>query len=772
MPFTGCWSCCGDEVHYGIRCESLEGGQTHPTFSPPHTRHTTNQPRYTITTAREKWAESVAQHARVTARLQQNRQAARERRDKWQQEHDDFLSHEEQRRQDLLDPGSKLDNTYWERNPKPSLAPGSCLAGPTIKQRVEMASSTVFEKALATFKVENVPMLITTMKHNRDQQFFQDQGLKTLRHLSTFEAGRAACTKHGAISAVIIAQQAHPDSEDIQSLCVEVLGNFASSVDSQQVIIDDEDCTARSLKQLRMFQHHRHIAGKLLSVIRAVSSRVTRHGFLLNQDCPDLILAILKNFEEDTMVVADGLSVFENLAGSANGRKALIRMDIVSDCVRLLKKFRATKGKHLVLQAAVGVCTYCCNEKEGCLLVLKADGLLTVLNALKNMLGAEKFQLRGMVMVRNISRLNEGWEKLQSIRGAWQWIGQGTEKGNSLVHEHEGTLQNPGWCLGDAPNPTIYDRPLEEAYSLDYKWDTQRLREYMGMKYAWQNFNLGYNIASHENYFNIVSDLGLLPFKGELREDWYARLHTYEESNNVDLKALADKQGTSITKRIETRKEIEAMFEDTSNLLNWPDSRPGSRASAGSRVGSRGNRGESLMTYTRAGSRASSRGANKGSGIGGCGTPGTAESSNARALDPLRGRQTPNGAMSTPGTAGSSSGNVKFAGFEDFYEQNTVTEKHFDSTGRELTLSMFDVSKLISMQDQRGIGMVGTRPYSREVASSTTAVSFRPGDASKAPQLLAAMPFGSTRLIPGTELCKQMKCLVQALTLASKIAWP
>ena len=171
------------------------------------------------------------------------------------------------------------------------------------------------------------------MKHNRHQQFFQDQGLKTLRHLSTFEAGRAACTKHGAISAVIIAQQAHPDSEDIQSLCVEVLGNFASSVDSQQVIIDDEDCTARSLKQLRMFQHHRHIAGKLLSVIRAVSSRVTRHGFLLNQDCPDLILAILKNFEEDTMVVADGLSVFENLAGSANGRKALIRMDIVSDCV-------------------------------------------------------------------------------------------------------------------------------------------------------------------------------------------------------------------------------------------------------------------------------------------------------------------------------------------------------------------------------------------------------------------------------------------------------
>ena len=52
-------------------------------------------------------------------------------------------------------------------------------------------------------------------------------------------------------------------------------------------------------------------------------------------------------------------------------------------------------------------------------------------------------------------------------------------------------------------------------------------------------------------------------------------------------------------------KAIEMMFQDTDGMLNWPDSRPGTGASAqGSRSASRG---ESLMTYSRAGSRSTAR---------------------------------------------------------------------------------------------------------------------------------------------------------------------
>ena len=46
-------------------------------------------------------------------------------------------------------------------------------------------------------------------------------------------------------------------------------------------------------------------------------------------------------------------------------------------------------------------------------------------------------------------------------------MAQGTDKGNILVHYHEGRLNNPGWAIGDAPNPTIFDHMHEIPFTLD-----------------------------------------------------------------------------------------------------------------------------------------------------------------------------------------------------------------------------------------------------------------------------------------------------------------
>lgn len=75
-----------------------------------------------------------------------------------------------------------------------------------------------------------------------------------------------------------------------------------------------------------------------------------------------------------------------------------------------MKDRRTKKEGHVqhVMQASVGICAMCCTEKEGCLQVLEGDSLMTIFNSMKNMVDAHKFQLRGLVMVQNISKIPEG----------------------------------------------------------------------------------------------------------------------------------------------------------------------------------------------------------------------------------------------------------------------------------------------------------------------------------------------------------------------------
>ena len=84
----------------------------------------------------------------------------------------------------------------WDRrrDEKPALAPGTCLNNPPMEAKLA-AKSAYLDAQAAKFKLENVPMLMATMKKHVEMRAFQLEGLRALRALSVYPEGRATSLK-------------------------------------------------------------------------------------------------------------------------------------------------------------------------------------------------------------------------------------------------------------------------------------------------------------------------------------------------------------------------------------------------------------------------------------------------------------------------------------------------------------------------------------------------------------------------------------------------
>eukprot|EP00599_Poterioochromonas_sp_BG-1_P016076 CAMPEP_0173163426 /NCGR_PEP_ID=MMETSP1105-20130129/19917_1 /TAXON_ID=2985 /ORGANISM="Ochromonas sp., Strain BG-1" /LENGTH=211 /DNA_ID=CAMNT_0014083487 /DNA_START=42 /DNA_END=677 /DNA_ORIENTATION=+ len=140
---------------------------------------------------------------------------------------------------------------------------------------------------------------------------------------------------------------------------------------------------------------------------------------------------------------------------------------------------------------------------------------------------------------------SKGWQQISSIKGAWQRICQGTEKGDSLVHDLAGDFQNPGWVLSETPYLPLLERLKLSAYenqktSLELKpkaaWTSASLRQYMGLSMTGQS--LAINTEFQELFFQLLTTLDMLPKEEEQREHWFIRVRNFEKENEVKLEEM------------------------------------------------------------------------------------------------------------------------------------------------------------------------------------------------------------------------------------------
>jgi hypothetical protein len=691
--WTGCWNCCGDTEIYSITCGTYEKREKYH---------------------RQK-VEIQAQEGAEAAR----RKLAKERRRKWAEDKKAYEAELERQKSAMVEVDA---GEYYKRAYKQGLPPGTVKNNMPLWEKA-LVNSNVYDHLLESLDGGNVCMVVSTMRKNAFVEFYQEQGLKALNHLAKHHESRVMSLHHNSLKAVLCAQKTHPHNMDIQGLCVEVLGTYSTHHDSMKAITGDPECAINTVKNLIHFENKPEIVGKLLAVLRAVSANPERIPFLIKSRAFHSVTRIMKMHPDEPELISDGLGCWQNAASTFEGRELVMELNLIPFCVTIVQKYSAAQNPK-ILGNAIGIVTFACADVEGCIELLEVHGLETVLSGMKKLIGSHKLQLRGLVMVHNVSKLDGGWEELDRIPGAWQWLTQGVDRGNILLHYNKGHFYNRGWSIGDAPHRTTLDPvPVGAPRRIRETWTVQKLREFMGVKYPEQMYKIGFDKKTFEVYFRYIGEHGLYPFTTEQREAWFARVRQYEEFNGISIKDLVEEEAenrTSSTSSSYTShsgvKFNHIEISQALAALDWPDSRPNSRQDIASRGASRGKSrsrghsrglpGDALMTYSRSSSRNEARTTTNSLDIYDrtmLTSADTDKSTEGKSMD-----HRPDAGASGRGSASGSASRNRL-----LLRQSALVQDRVDRPV-SLRLGVSDINGLVGMQDPAGFGMMGSRPFSNE----------------------------------------------------------
>ena len=74
-----------------------------------------------------------------------------------------------------------------------------------------------------------------------------------------------------------------------------------------------------------------------------------------------------------------------------------------------------------------------------------------IVQVMHRLLGDEQLQQGGTELLKSLAEEPKGREALESIKGGYDWLCQGPQEGNILIHYREGPLKNAGWAIGEQP---------------------------------------------------------------------------------------------------------------------------------------------------------------------------------------------------------------------------------------------------------------------------------------------------------------------------------
>jgi hypothetical protein len=181
----------------------------------------------------------------------------------------------------------------------------------------------------------------------------------------------------------------------------------------------------------------------------------------------------------------------------------------------------------------------------------------------------DEIYLETLKLLQLVSMTSKGWEQISAISGGWQKICQGTQLGNSLVHDLPGHFHNPGWTLGETKYLPELERMKLSAYanlknSLELQpkmaWTSASLRQYMGLSMSGQTLTV--NTEYHDVYFQLLKTLDILPLEAEDRSSWYQRLRIFEKENDVKLEEMCN-----TVQEMKKREAIQKKLQEQHNAV-------------------------------------------------------------------------------------------------------------------------------------------------------------------------------------------------------------
>ena len=391
----------------------------------------------------------------------------------------------------------------------------------------------------------NAPMLMSWLYKNYREEPTVLSGMGFLLHHLDKAEGCALMFKHGAIGTLKRIHLHYRDHPPLQLQCVTALGRLLDCNITRDDAISDTEALRMAFNIAHTHMNSRaHVDTAARCIAQCARSEVCRRD-ILHRKVYAYMLNFCKRFSGTASILRSCLKLFNWVATTRERIIEVCDSGVVKMILVILKKHMTDAD---VISPAMLFLTRSSEQYTTALdIILKKRAVPLIIMALKTLYSDDILQLAGLKMLQTLSKTADGWKQISETPGGWQSICQGTALGDSLVHDLQGALYNPGWAIGDTPHLQVTDRiKILNAKAMQVRlgaapkaaWTAHALRDYMGV--AMKQTKLAVNNEYHDTYFELLDLIELLPGKSEEKEHWFKRIKDYEADNDIRLEEMTN----------------------------------------------------------------------------------------------------------------------------------------------------------------------------------------------------------------------------------------
>ena len=423
----------------------------------------------------------------------------------------------------------------------------------TDRENVKETPEETALNASNTFgNVFNAPMLVSWVYKHLDEELTLKQGLEYMKkHVETGE-GCVLLHRHDIMMCLIKVYDENKDKSHIALYVVAILRKLLDCNFTRDSIINSDGTGYDAVSALRIsfaiihtyMKSYSHVEEGLKCVMQCSRSEICRKD-IIDRRIIVYLNEIARKYSKYPEVLRCILRTFN---WTANIKERLMYLcDIGALCTVLQCMKRHINNKLVVSPGMQFLARSSKTYPKAANYMLRNKTVEVIVGAIKALYADEVLQVEALKLLQMMSRTTEGWKQISSIKGGWQAILQGTAQGNALVHDLPGSLNNPGWAIGDTPNLPVVDRAKLEVTKASASitrappkaaWTVLSFKEYTGKSMKSQS--LAINKEYDEEYFKLLKTLDMLPRPGEEMEYYFMRIDEYEKENDISMEEMTN----------------------------------------------------------------------------------------------------------------------------------------------------------------------------------------------------------------------------------------